>query len=355
MSENLMFPVRTRPLQRIPRRCVSGRQPSNRRYFIQSLCDGFLDLAVALPYPPSVPAYSTTIILVTVASRLVLFPVALWSRNCARRVEHVVLPEVERLKPIISKQVLEDMKREGMPKELLVPATLQRIHVLRLLEKIKAEQKRLLAEHKCYPVLAMVASPASQLPVFVAMSVVFNRLAQDPTPFDSEAFFTLTTLNHTDSTFTLPIILGMVTMLNVDANNWFMSTVQKDRLQKIDEKRAEQQAAGLRPDIHPHRVIRFTLELLSVGRIILAAFTPGSVVLYWTTSAACGLIQTFILDYRSQATNQITPTPPPRALAAGPVPVVKPPRPANTKPATPPRPTAGPSAAKKHKRKRQPW
>ncbi|KAJ7781139.1 hypothetical protein B0H16DRAFT_1231097, partial [Mycena metata] len=265
--------------------------PLNKRYFIQSLCDGFLDLAVALPYPPSVPAYSATIILVTVASRLVLFPVALWSRNTVRRIEDVVLPELERLKPVISKQIVEDMKKEAIPKELLVREKLRRIHVLRFIAK------RLLAEHNLRPGLAMVASPVSQLPVFVVMTMVFNRLAQEPTPFDSEAFFTLTTLNHTDSTLTLPIILGMITMLNVDANSWFMSTVQKDRLQKIEESRAAQLAAGKRPSFHLQRAIKSSLNYLSVFRIILAAISPGSVVLYWTTSAACGLIQTFILDY----------------------------------------------------------
>lgn len=59
-------------------RCVHARQPSNKRFFVQSLCDGFLDLAIALPFPPSVPSYSATIILVTVASRVALFPLALW-------------------------------------------------------------------------------------------------------------------------------------------------------------------------------------------------------------------------------------------------------------------------------------
>jgi inner membrane protein COX18 len=73
-----MLAVRSRPsLQRIPR-CAFPRQPSNKRFFVQSLCDGFLDLAIALPFPPSVPPYSVTIILVSLASRLALFPVALW-------------------------------------------------------------------------------------------------------------------------------------------------------------------------------------------------------------------------------------------------------------------------------------
>ncbi|KAJ7908258.1 60Kd inner membrane protein-domain-containing protein, partial [Mycena leptocephala] len=323
-----------------------------------------LDLAIALPFPPSVPPYSVTIILVSLASRLALFPVALWGRNCVRRLENVVLPELERLKPIISKQVLDDMKQKGMPKELLVPATLQRIHLERMKEKVNTERKRLIAEHKCHPILAMVASPASQLPVFVVMTMMFNRLAQDPTPFDSEAFLTLTTLNHSDPTWVLPIILGWITMANVESNNWLMSAVQRDRMQKAEEKRAQQIAAGLNPGIQAQKVVKFVLNGVSVARIVLAAVSPGSVVVYWTTSAMCGLIQTWILDYTptKMSTVQITP---PSSFAPHAVPAMaKPSEPAafdkaaKKQPSTPkptPEPTINKKAAKKHKNKRPSW
>jgi mitochondrial inner membrane protein COX18 len=45
---------------------------------MQGLCDGFLDLAVALPLPPSLPPYSTTIILTTLVTRVALLPIAIW-------------------------------------------------------------------------------------------------------------------------------------------------------------------------------------------------------------------------------------------------------------------------------------
>ena len=59
------------------------RRPPHRRTFIsstiQSLSDGFLDLAIALPYPPGWPPYSCTIILVTVVTRLALtVPFSVW-------------------------------------------------------------------------------------------------------------------------------------------------------------------------------------------------------------------------------------------------------------------------------------
>lgn len=56
----------------------SGSRPSDRRHFIQGLCNEFLDVAIALPLPPSLPAYSTTIVLVTVITRLGFLPLAIW-------------------------------------------------------------------------------------------------------------------------------------------------------------------------------------------------------------------------------------------------------------------------------------
>ncbi len=53
------------------------------RKFMQGLCDGFLDLALALPLPPSLPPYATTIILTTVITRVALLPIAIWVRRAA--------------------------------------------------------------------------------------------------------------------------------------------------------------------------------------------------------------------------------------------------------------------------------
>lgn len=62
------------------------RRPIPRRTFIssalQGLSDGFLDLAIALPFPPGWPPYASTIILVTVATRLVFtVPFSVWART----------------------------------------------------------------------------------------------------------------------------------------------------------------------------------------------------------------------------------------------------------------------------------
>jgi hypothetical protein len=52
--------------------------PGKRR-FTSAIQDGFLDLAIALPWPTSFPQYSSTIILITVISRLaVTVPFSVW-------------------------------------------------------------------------------------------------------------------------------------------------------------------------------------------------------------------------------------------------------------------------------------
>lgn len=189
------------------------------------------------------------------------------------------------------------MKQTGVPKKNLVPAMLQQMHLSRMKEKFASERKRLITEHNCNPLLAMVVSPASQIPVFVIMTTMFNRLAQDPTPLDSEAFLSLGTLNHTDETWTLPIILGMVTMFNVQSSNWLVSAFEKDRMRKMEERRAEQMAATGKFILHPQSIIKGGLNVLSVARIVVAGMSPGSVVIYWTTSAILGLLQTWVLEY----------------------------------------------------------
>ena len=106
---------------------------SNRRHFVQGLCDGFIDLALALPIPPSLPPYSSTIIILTLVSRLALVPISIWVRfsnqilltlshvfcrnqgkERTRRAEEIVIPRIKKLKPLVSKRVFEEMKRSNI-------------------------------------------------------------------------------------------------------------------------------------------------------------------------------------------------------------------------------------------------
>lgn len=112
-------------------------RPRQRRTFftstIQAVSDQFLDLAVAIPYPISLPTYSATIILVTVASRLILtVPFSIWvcrqapglpfkpakfegqAKRAQWKTEDEVLPQVQAIVPQIAKEVRKKMAKEGV-------------------------------------------------------------------------------------------------------------------------------------------------------------------------------------------------------------------------------------------------
>ncbi|KAF8845852.1 hypothetical protein BDN67DRAFT_304334 [Paxillus ammoniavirescens] len=256
--------------------------------------DGFLDLAVALPIPTSWPAYSTTIVLCTILSRLALtVPFSIWAKRRQWRAEEQALPILKSEGPTVAKRVLEDMQKEkvrGTKEEL------RGMHSTRTKEILTARRKELFAEHRCRPGVTMAIPPLTQLPVFVGCSMVLSRLAQYPTPFDSESFLTLSTLAHPDPTATLPIALGFITLANVESSRWFMTEQQRDRQLEVQKWKDERVARG-ETVLEPQKIIKSALRLVSVGRIIVATMVPGCVVLYWVTSATIGLVQTWILDY----------------------------------------------------------
>ncbi|GLB33903.1 putative 60Kd inner membrane protein [Lyophyllum shimeji] len=284
--------LRPRRLPAFPPR--HGQSPANRRYFIQNLCDGFLDLAIALPIPPSLPPYSTTIILTTILARFALLPVSIWGKQRAWRMEEQAIPELERMKPIVSKQVLEEMKSKGIHGD---KTYLQEVHKKRSIEVLSNLRKNLFKKYKCRPLPTILVPPLTQLPVFILGTIMLGRLSLDPTPFDSESFLTLSTLAHPDPTMTLPIILGVATMANVESSNWVMNAAERERERQIEEQNAKILAAGGKPQIRPRALIKSGLRVLSIGRIIIAAVAPGSVTLFWLTSATFGLIQTWIIDW----------------------------------------------------------
>ncbi|KAH0587677.1 hypothetical protein H2248_006443 [Termitomyces sp. 'cryptogamus'] len=292
-----------------------GDTPANRRFFLQNLCNEFLDLAVALPIPPELPAYSTTIILTTIVARFALLPVSIWGKRRAVRMEAQALPELEKMKPLVSKNVFEVMKSKGMrgSKEYL-----QNYHRERSIEALTKIRKDLFKRYRCSPTPSIIVPIIAQLPVFILGTVMLQRLSLHPTPFDSESFLTLTTLTHPDPTLTLPIVLGMLTMTNVESSNWLMNTAERERVRRIEEQDAKALVEGGKPKIRPKSVIKSGLRVLSVARIAICAMMPGSVAIYWVTSAAFGLLQTWFFDWqdlRRRRRNAVTYKPPPRPLA----------------------------------------
>ncbi|KAG8218588.1 60Kd inner membrane protein-domain-containing protein [Butyriboletus roseoflavus] len=209
------------------------------------------------------------------------------------RAEEQVLPRLQSEGPVIAKRVLEDMQREKLrgTKEKL-----QTIHSTRMKEAVAARRRELFSEYRCQPMATMAIPPLTQLPVFVGCSIVLAHISQQPTPLDSESFLTLSTLVHPDPTATLPIALGFVTLANVESSRWFMTDEQREREIKVQKWKEEKIAKGERV-VEPQKIIKSALRLVSVGRILIATMVPGSVALYWVTSATIGLVQTWLFDY----------------------------------------------------------
>jgi mitochondrial inner membrane protein COX18 len=108
----------------------------------------------------------------------------------------------------------------------------------------------------------------------VVTTAVLGRLSQSPTPFDSESFLTLTSLAHPDPTMTLPVVLGIITLVNVESSRWWMTEEEKEREKKVNQWNAEKRAQG-HTIIEPKKHVQSVLRLLSVGRILLGALVPG--------------------------------------------------------------------------------
>jgi len=277
---------------------------------IQGLTDGFLDLAIALPLPPSLPPYSTTIILATAVTRLVFtVPFSVWAKNRQWRAENLVVPHIQREIPQMHRKVIQDMKQDKFrgDKDAAVAEANKRMKALS-----SARKNELLALHRCSPIPTIIVPPLTQLPLFVGFSMVLNNASQSPSLLDGESFFTLTSLSHSDPTVTLPIMLGLITLANVETSRWFVGAAALERERKVAQWAAERRLKG-EAVVEPRKIIQSSLRIMSVARILIAAVVPGSIQVYWVTSAIFGLLQTWILDWwdarRTRAYQQALPAP----------------------------------------------
>jgi len=77
-----------------------------------------------------------------------------------------------------------------------------------------------------------------------------------------------------------------------------MNAAEREQQRQIAERESKRVAEGGKPRLHPGKVLKTLLRGLSIVRIIIAAITPGSVALYWVTSAAFGLVQTWAMGWK---------------------------------------------------------
>jgi len=277
-------------------------------------------LAVGLPFPPSLPAYSTTIILFTVVSRLAFtLPFSIWAQRRRYRVVEIVTPALEEMAPKVMQQIMENMRKEGL---LNVPQKdfndkkaraawnlkFKGILAQRTRKLMTTRKRQLLRQYNCNPIGTFILPVVTQLPLFFCGSVVLSHLSRSPTSFDLESFLTLTSLSHVDPTTTLPIVLGLITLANVDSSSWFLTKAQRHRKAIADAKFEKSVEAG-EISFEWGRLIKSGLRFASVVRIFIASMVPGSVVLYWVSSATFGLLQTWAFDYWSWKREQHQPAP----------------------------------------------
>jgi len=140
--------------------------------------------------------------------------------------------------------------------------------------QLTSRKKQLFAQYRCRPEVTMLIPPITQLPVFVGFSVLLSYLSQAPTPFDSESFFTLSTLTHADPTGTLPIALGFITLANVESSRWFMTEAQLQREKQVQRWKEERVGKG-ETVLEPQKIIKSVLRVVSIGRIFVASMVPG--------------------------------------------------------------------------------
>lgn len=121
----------------------------------------------------------------------------------------------------------------------------------------------------------IMAVPAlTQLPLFVLSSLVFTKIAQAPSVLESESFWTITSLVNPDPTLTIPVVIGLLTLANVESSRWFITAEQKAREEKVDKWNADKRAQG-HMVLEPKKMVQNGLRVLSVGRILIAAMVPG--------------------------------------------------------------------------------
>ncbi|PBL02417.1 hypothetical protein ARMGADRAFT_1005798 [Armillaria gallica] len=221
------------------------------------------------------------------------------------RYQQLVIPEVEKRKPYIWQEELLKMRKEGFrgDKEETRKVLSQRIQPI-----FKGLEKQLCKVYRCQKIPTMVVPPLSQMAVFFPMSIFFGGVAADPfSGFDAESFMTLTSLSRPDETLTIPILVGLITMANVESSTWFMTATEKQAVAQREQRRKDAASKGVH-HIAPANGIKQALRVVSVLRIVFAAQVSGAIALYWATSSLCGLFQTWFME--SLRRRKLGPSPP---------------------------------------------
>lgn len=135
------------------------------------------------------------------------------------------------------------------------------------------------AEHSCSPWTTTFVPALTQLPLFVFGTAALSALTSRPSPLNDETFLTLTSLAHPDPTGVLPVVLGLVTLANVETANWFIGSERALRNAQLEENRkkadAQRHKEGKVVRLRAKDAVQGSLRGLSVARILIGAMVDG--------------------------------------------------------------------------------
>jgi inner membrane protein COX18 len=99
------------------------------------------------------------------------------------------------------------------------------------------------------------------------------QLSKLPTPLDSESFLSISSLAHPDPLFAFPILIGIITMANVESSVWFRRDILNEREKKYNERVEERRKKGEKLVTIPSwtNLMRYG----SLARIIISLPMPG--------------------------------------------------------------------------------
>ncbi|GFZ43210.1 hypothetical protein JCM24511_00929 [Saitozyma sp. JCM 24511] len=173
----------------------------------------------------------STIILLTLLFRTgATLPATLWQRARVHRTRELVVPEMRRINGELAGKVARECRAKGMG-----------------YEEYKKELKR---QHRTHPLPTLLAPLAIHIPLLVTLSLSIRRAVETPgSDWASEAFWWIDKMGEVDTTGILPVVGGVVAMINAELVGRRSKEVGEVLRQEDEEAEAEGRVAG------PGRVI----------------------------------------------------------------------------------------------------
>lgn len=249
-----------------------------------------------MPYPDSFPTYTTTLILMTVFSRLVQVPFAYKGRQRYERAQALVQSDLAAMRPTISQHVMKEMKLAGVKADM---ETLKNMHKKRQAELLNDYRKDLMKKHNAGTLKNLILPNIVQVPIFLGLTLFAWRLCTDPTPLEAESFLWIDSLIRPDPTMTVPVGLGVLTFAMAETKSWTMTAAERAAQDRARTQRRLRAAAG-KMEFNLAESMKSAIRLISLPRIVVTSFAPAGLGIVWLTNSLFGLIQNVSFDMISR-------------------------------------------------------